>query len=511
MRRSFQKILIANRGEIAVRIIRTVHQMGKKAVAVYSEIDRRALHVRLADESYLIGGASSLESYLNQDAILDVAIRAHVDAIHPGYGFLAENAEFAKAVSERGFAFIGPPSEVIHLMGDKTVARKLMLRAGVPVVPGTIEPLEADDRAVEAAREIGYPVLVKAAAGGGGKGMRIVRKPDELLDAMRTAKSEAQSAFGDSRIYLEKYLEKPRHVEMQILSDAYGNAIYLGERECSIQRRHQKIIEESPSALLDESSRRKMGETAIKAVKGCEYVNAGTVEFLVDANRNFYFLEMNTRLQVEHPVTELVTGIDLVKMQILIAQGEPLPIRQDEITYSGHAIEARIYAEDPLNSFFPSTGIIERFRAPGGPWIRIDSGVTEESEVSVYYDPLIAKLIAWGKEREEARRRLVQALEEFEITGIQHNIPALLSILNHPKFVAGEINTHFIQDYLQTEELLKGDLTEEELVAAAIAAARLRNGQEVSQSAFEQRLAQSPVGEVNRRRWLQKRYENLRG
>ena len=389
----FRKILIANRGEIAVRVIRTCREMGIQTVAVYSQADRLALHVRIADEAYEIGGSSPRESYLLQEKIIVTAKRCGVEAIHPGYGFLSENAEFADAVTAAGLVFIGPRGAAMRQMGDKTAARKLMQHAGVPTVPGSRDAVDDPNEATAIAERVGFPVLIKASAGGGGKGMRLVHRAEELAALFNTASSEARSAFGDGRVYIEKYVENPRHIEFQILADGHGNVVHLGERECSIQRRHQKVIEESPSSLLDEKMRRQMGEAAVEAARSCGYSNAGTIEFIVDKQRNFYFLEMNTRLQVEHPVTEMVTGLDLVRLQLEIAAGDKLPFKQEQIERRGHAMECRVYAEDPENNFLPSIGKLKYMQRPGGNGVREDSGVGEGDAISIYYDPMIAKLI----------------------------------------------------------------------------------------------------------------------
>ncbi|HEX9186779.1 MAG TPA: acetyl-CoA carboxylase biotin carboxylase subunit, partial [Vicinamibacteria bacterium] len=413
--RAFGTVLVANRGEIAVRVIRACREMGIRSVAVFSEADREALHVRLADAALPIGPAPSRESYLSIDRVLAAARASGADAVHPGYGFLAENAAFARACEEAGIAFIGPRSATIALMGEKTSARREAVAAGVPVVPGTLEPI-ADERALaREAERIGYPVMLKAAAGGGGKGLRLVATPAGLLPALARARSEAKGAFGDESVYLEKAVARPRHVEIQVLADHHGNAVHLFERECSIQRRHQKVVEESPSPLVTPELRERMGALAVALVRRVGYVNAGTLEFLVDADRNPYFLEMNTRLQVEHPVTEMVTGVDLVQQQIRIAQGEPLPFRQEDLTQRGHAIECRVYAEDPDNGFLPSPGRIVALRPPGGPGVRDDSGVCEGGEVGVHYDPLVSKLVAWGESRDEAIRRMRRAVAEYRI------------------------------------------------------------------------------------------------
>jgi acetyl-CoA carboxylase biotin carboxylase subunit len=439
----FKKILIANRGEIAIRVIRACRELGIANVAIFSEADRSSLHVRYADEAFCVGPPPSAQSYLNVDAILEVARRAGAEAIHPGYGFLAENAAFAGRCEAAGIAFIGPPSSAIRAMGSKTSARRLATAAGVPVVPGVIENL-TDAEADRCALELGLPVVIKAAAGGGGKGMRVVRTAADLPSAIRAARSEAQSAFGDSAIYLERYLAAPRHIEMQVLADRHGHTIYLGERECSVQRRHQKVIEEAPSPIVDPALRSRMGEGAVRLAQAAGYVNAGTMEFLVDHDRNFYFLEMNTRLQVEHPVTEMVTGLDLVKEQIAIAAGEPLRLRQEDVVIRGAAVECRIYAEDPFQNFVPSPGRIIGLREPGGAGVRIETGIYEGYEVPVHYDPLIAKLITWGRDRLEAAQRMRRALMEYTVHGIKTTIPFHQRVMADPEFLRGDIDTTYI-------------------------------------------------------------------
>jgi len=442
-----KKVLVANRGEIAVRVMRACREMGIASVAVYSDVDRAALHVTHADEAYAIGPAAARESYLNIDKILDVARRSQADAIHPGYGFLSENAKFARACAAAGIKFIGPPAPAMELMGSKTRARQAMQAAGVPFVPGSAKGLTLKE-AEELAAKIGYPVMIKAAAGGGGKGMRLVRAAAELKPGFETAQSEAQRSFNDSEVYLEKYIENPRHIEIQVLADEHGNVVFLGERECSVQRRHQKVIEEAPSAVVDEDLRRRMGAVAVQAAKSAGYTNAGTVEFLVDAQRNFYFLEMNTRLQVEHPVTELVTGLDLVHLQLRIASGEKLPFRQEDITLRGHAIECRIYAEDPDNNFFPSPGKIQRLIRPSGPGVREDSGVYEGWNVPLDYDPMLSKLIAFAPDRAMAIARMERALDEYFIGGIKTNLGLFRRILQDPDFIAARIDTGFLDRLL---------------------------------------------------------------
>jgi acetyl-CoA carboxylase, biotin carboxylase subunit len=443
-----KKILIANRGEIAVRIARACRDMGIASVAVYSDADRASLHVRLADEAYPLGPAPSRESYLVIDKIIGAARYAGCDAIHPGYGFLAENPGLARACDQAGIIFIGPPAAAMEKLGSKTAARNVARDVGVPTVAGTLDPIANAESAVDAARKTGYPVVLKAVAGGGGKGMRLVEHERELASAWRDASSEAQNAFGDGRMYLEKYLLKPRHIEVQVLGDRHGNIIHLGERECSVQRRYQKVIEEAPSPVMTPELRRAMGEAAVKLARAGEYYNAGTVEFLVDAERKFYFLEMNTRLQVEHPVTELVTALDLVKLQIRIAAGETLPLKQDDVELRGHAIECRIYAEDPDNNFFPSPGEITERRVPTGPGIRLDDGIYGGWTVPNEYDPMLGKLIAWGADRNEAIERLKRALAEYYASGIKTNVSLFRRILASEDFVSAEIYTRWLDDFL---------------------------------------------------------------
>jgi acetyl-CoA carboxylase biotin carboxylase subunit len=444
----FQKILIANRGEIAVRVMRACRELDIWTVAVYSEPDASALHVRLADEAYLIGAAPSAESYLSGERIIAAARRSGAEAIHPGYGFLAENAEFARAVAAAGLVFIGPPADAMELMGSKTNARRAAIAAGAPVVPGTTDALRSTDEARETAASFGYPVMLKAAAGGGGKGMRLVASETELASAFETAQSEALAAFGDSSVYLEKAVERPRHIEIQIFSDTHGNFVHLGERECSIQRRHQKVIEECPSPIDDPTLRGRMGAAAVEIARAANYVGAGTVEFLVsDVTRDFYFLEMNTRLQVEHPVTELVTGIDLVREQITVAAGQPLSFTQGDVEWRGHAIECRVYAEDPDNNFLPSPGRITHLRVPAGPHVRDDGGVYQGAEVSIYYDPMISKLAAWGRTRDEAIARLRRALAEYTVGGIKTTLPFFREITRDAEFIAGQLDTGFIERF----------------------------------------------------------------
>ncbi len=466
----FKKILIANRGEIAVRVIRACREMGIATVAVYSDVDRASLHVRKADEAYHIGPPPAAESYLRIDKILDVAKRSGAEAIHPGYGFLAENAKFAQACADAGVKFIGPTPQSMEMMGSKTRARQEMEKAGVPFVPGTSRGLSSAEEGEQVAERIGYPIMLKAAAGGGGKGMRLVHNREDLRGALEAAQSEAQRSFGDGEVYIEKAIVNPRHIEMQVLADEHGNTVWLGERECSIQRRHQKVLEESPSPIVDAEMRRRMGEVAVKVAQAAHYTNAGTVEFLVDQQKNFYFLEMNTRLQVEHPVTELITGLDLVHLQIHIANGERLPFAQDDIRIRGHAMECRIYAEDPDNNYFPSPGKIAILLAPSGPGIRRDSGMYEGWNVPMDYDPLLAKLISYGTDREQAIQRLQRALYEYFVAGIKTNISLFRRILNDADFQAGKLDTGYLDRLLARGEkgVQAGELAP---TIAAIAAA----------------------------------------
>ena len=471
----FKKILIANRGEIAVRVIRACREAGIRSVAVYSDVDRASLHVRKADEAYPIGPATASESYLNIDKILDVARRSGAEAIHPGYGFLSENARFARACEQAAIKFIGPTAAAMEMMGSKTRARQEMEKAAIPFVPGSSRGLDFAEMH-KLAGEIGYPVMLKAAAGGGGKGMRAVHAAAELRSAYDGARSEAKRAFGDDEVYLEKLIVNPRHIEMQVLADEHGHTVYLGERECSVQRRHQKVLEECPSPIVTPEMRKAMGEVAVRVAQTAGYTNAGTVEFLVDQQRNFYFLEMNTRLQVEHPVTEIVTGLDLVHLQLQIASGEPLPFRQDDVTLRGHAIECRVYAEDPDNNFFPSPGTITMLIAPSGPGIRRDSGMYEGWKVPMDYDPLLAKLIGYGESREQAIARLERALYEYFVGGIKTNLSLFRRILQDADFRAGKLDTGFLDRLLSKPapppalEIDGVDRTAERTRVAAIAA-----------------------------------------
>jgi acetyl-CoA carboxylase biotin carboxylase subunit len=466
-----KKVLIANRGEIAVRLIRSCREMGIQTVAVYSDVDRISPHVLMADEAYHIGPAIASESYLRIDKIIEVAQKSGADAIHPGYGFFAENAGFAQKVLDDGLIFIGPLPETIRLMGSKTESRKSMMEAGVPVVPGTMEAINSVEEAKDIVDQLGgYPILIKAAAGGGGKGMRLVRNARDLPRSLEQAQGEALKAFSDATVYIEKFIDSPKHIEFQIFADQHGNAIHLWERDCSVQRRHQKVIEECPSAILTPQKREEMGAVAVQAAKACNYANAGTVEFLYDKSGNFYFLEMNTRLQVEHPVTEIVMGLDLVKLQIQVAEGQPLPFTQEEVQPRGHAMECRINAEDVFNNFAPSTGKIKYLKFPDGPGVRIDSGIAAFSEITTYYDPIAAKLITWAGTRRETIQRMKRALLELEIEGIKTTVPFCLLVLDHPEFINGRFNINFVESYwADLQQISRHDRDTVEIIAAAIA------------------------------------------
>jgi len=446
-----KKILIANRGEIAVRVIKTCRKMGISTVAIYSEADRYSKHVQLADEAFCVGPAASAESYLQADKIIQICKDHAVDGVHPGYGFLSENAGFVKAVTDAGITFIGPSPEAIDLMGSKIASKQAVEKYGVPLVPGINHAVEHIEEATDVANQIGYPVLVKASAGGGGKGMRIVHEPKDLESQMRTAQSEAQSAFGDRSVFIEKFVTKPRHIEIQLIADNYGSVVYLMERECSIQRRHQKLVEEAPSAVLTDALRKEMGEAAVNVAKACNYSGAGTVEFLLDVDHKFYFLEMNTRLQVEHPVTELITGLDLVEEQIKVARGEKLDYVQDDIKAHGHAIELRLTAEEPENDFVPAIGSIEQYDPPQHDWVRLDDFVYEGYEIPIYYDNMFAKLIVWGEDRTQAIQRMIIACNEFKIEGVPTTLDFGRFVMQHPKFIEGDFDTNFIAQYYTPE------------------------------------------------------------
>ncbi|PHQ14312.1 acetyl/propionyl/methylcrotonyl-CoA carboxylase subunit alpha [Marinobacter profundi] len=474
-----KKLLIANRGEIAVRVIRTAKALGYRTVAVYSEADANALHTELADEAVCIGPAQVSASYLNMDAILDAARKTGADCIHPGYGFLSENAAFAQACKTAGLEFVGPPASAIELMGSKRRSKIAMQQAGVPVVPGYEGNNASDHELIEAARDIGYPLMIKASAGGGGRGMRLVEQEDQLVDSIQRARSEARQAFGDDELILEKAVIEPRHIEIQVFADRHGNAVYLGERDCSVQRRHQKVVEEAPSPFVTPELRAAMGDAAVKAALACNYEGAGTVEFLVDKDRNFYFLEMNTRLQVEHPVTELITGQDLVAWQLAVAEGRTLPLRQDQVQLNGHAIEVRLYAEDPTHSFTPQTGPLHVFGPATGDGLRFDSGVRSGDTVTAHYDPMLAKVIAWGQNRDESRRRLLRALEDTTVFGVTTNRYFLGRIISHDSFGAGEATTAFLQQAFRDDpSLAPHQVSMRELALAATIASHGRSGQD---------------------------------
>ncbi|MEO8932699.1 MAG: acetyl-CoA carboxylase biotin carboxylase subunit [Xanthomarina sp.] len=462
-----KKILIANRGEIAIRVMKTAKKMGIKTVAVYSTADRHAPHVKYADEAVLIGEAPSNQSYLLGDKIIEVAKSLHVDAIHPGYGFLSENAHFAELCEQNNIIFIGPKSKAIKIMGSKLAAKETVKAYNIPMVPGTDEAITDIAVAKNIAKKIGFPILIKASAGGGGKGMRVVEKETDFESQMDRAISEAVNAFGDGSVFIEKYVSSPRHIEIQIMADAHGNIIHLFERECSIQRRHQKVVEEAPSAVLTPELRQQMGEAAVKVAKSCDYLGAGTVEFLLDENLNFYFLEMNTRLQVEHPVTELITGTDLVELQIRIARGEVLPIKQEDLKINGHALELRVYAEDPLNDFLPSVGNLEVYKLPVGKNIRVDNGFEEGMDIPIYYDPMLSKLITYGSTRAEAIELMIKAIEDYQVEGIQTTLPFGTFVCEHEAFRSGDFDTHFVKKYYSPEALL-GKQKEEAKIAATL-------------------------------------------
>ncbi len=473
-----KKILVANRGEIAIRVMRTAKEMGIKTVAVYSTVDRNSPHVKFADEAVCIGEAPSNQSYLRGDKIIEVSKQLNVDGIHPGYGFLSENAEFAEMVENNGITFIGPGSKAIRVMGSKLAAKEAVSHYNIPMVPGIDKAITDVEKAKAIANNIGYPILIKASAGGGGKGMRVVSHADELESQMTRAISEATSAFGDGSVFIEKYVTSPRHIEIQIMADTHGNVIHLFERECSIQRRHQKVVEEAPSSVLTPEIRTKMGEAAINVAKSCDYVGAGTVEFLLDADLNFYFLEMNTRLQVEHPVTELITGVDLVALQIQVARGEVLPIKQEDLQIKGHALELRVYAEDPLNNFLPSVGNLSTYRLPKGEGIRVDNGFEEGMDIPIYYDPMLSKLITYGKNRTEAIQLMLSAIANYQVEGVQTTLPFGRFVCEHHAFISGDFNTHFVKDYY-APEMLKAQQDSEAYIASLVALYQYEKDQQV--------------------------------
>jgi len=466
---NIKKLLVANRGEIALRIMRSVRELGIQTVAVFSEADRNALHVRFADEAVCIGPPPSAQSYLVMDKIIQAALRTKSDAIHPGYGFLSENEDFAAKVREAGLIFIGPSPESIELMGSKLAAKAAVAKFNVPLVPGTSEPISDIKAAKKISKEIGYPILIKASAGGGGKGMRIVETEADFENQMERAVSEATSAFGDGSVFIEKYVTQPRHIEFQIFGDQHGNVVHLFERECSIQRRHQKVIEEAPSSILTPALRKQMGEAAVNVAKAAKYYNAGTVEFIVDEKKNFYFLEMNTRLQVEHPVTELITGLDLVKLQIKIAEGEKLPFKQEDLTLRGHAIEVRVYAEDPANNFLPDIGTLKTYKRPQGHGIRVDDGFEQGMTVPFYYDPMIAKMICHDETRERAIEKTIRAIDEYEITGLETTLGFCRFVMTHEAFRSGNFDTKFVEKYFTPEVLKSIPVEEEEILATLLA------------------------------------------
>lgn len=470
-----EKILVANRGEIALRVMRSAREMGIKTVAVFSEADRDALHVRYADEAVCIGPAPSHESYLCSDKIIDACRLTGAHAVHPGYGFLSENAAFARQLSAAGIILIGPSARAMEIMGNKLSAKAAALKFNIPMVPGTEEAIRDIALAQRRAAEIGFPILIKAAAGGGGKGMRIVENPDDFIEQMDLAISEAASAFGDGSVFIERYVSSPRHIEIQVLGDHHGNIVHLFERECSVQRRHQKVIEEAPSSVLSPELRQKMGKSAVDAARSCNYTGAGTVEFILDENLNYFFLEMNTRLQVEHPVTEMITGIDLVKEQIRIARGEKLSFTQDHLQINGHAIELRVYAEDPANNFLPDIGTLRTYKTPKGPGVRVDDGFEQGMEIPIYYDPMIAKLITHGKDRTEAIERMIRAIDEYRISGIETTLAFGKYVMKHPAFVSGNFDTHFVGKYFRAENLGEAADEEEALIAALVASLGFMN------------------------------------
>lgn len=466
--KEIKKILVANRGEIAIRVMKTAKKMGIKTVAVYSTADRNALHVKYADEAVLIGEAASNQSYLRGDKIIEVCKELNVDAVHPGYGFLSENSSFAQACEKNNIIFIGPKSKAIEMMGSKLAAKEAVKQYDIPMVPGTEEAITDIDAAKKIATQIGFPILIKASAGGGGKGMRVVEKEEDFVSQMDRAISEATNAFGDGSVFIEKYVTKPRHIEIQIMADSHGNIVYVFERECSIQRRHQKVVEEAPSAILTPEKRKEMGEAAVKVAKACDYLGAGTVEFLMDAEHNFYFLEMNTRLQVEHPVSELISGLDLVELQIRVARGEELPIQQEDLQIKGHAMELRVYAEDPMNDFLPNVGFLSTYKLPEGEGIRVDNGIEEGMDVPIYYDPMLSKLITYGKTREESIELMIKAIDNYHVEGVHTTLPFGKFVMEHEAFRSGDFDTGFVKAYYDAEKL-KSKLDTEAEIAAMVA------------------------------------------
>lgn len=463
--KKINKILIANRGEIAIRVMKTARKMGIKTVAVYSTADRNALHVKFADEAVCIGEALSSQSYLRGDKIIEVAKQLNVDAIHPGYGFLSENASFAELAEKNGIIFIGPKTKAIEMMGSKLAAKEAVMKYNIPMVPGVDHAIVDVDEAKKSAKAIGFPILIKASAGGGGKGMRIVEKEEDFVSQMERAISEATSAFGDGSVFIEKYVTKPRHIEIQIMADSHGNVLYIFERECSIQRRHQKVVEEAPSSILTPEKRKEMGEAAVRVAKACDYLGAGTVEFLMDDQHNFYFLEMNTRLQVEHPVTEMISGLDLVELQIKIASGEKLEIKQEDLQIKGHAMELRVYAEDPLNDFLPNVGKLTKYKLPKGENIRVDNGIEEGMDVPIYYDPMLSKLVTYGRTRDEAIAEMIKAIDEYHVEGVATTLPFGKFVMQHEAFRSGDFDTGFVKKYYNPEQLKEQQNKEAEIAA----------------------------------------------
>jgi acetyl-CoA carboxylase biotin carboxylase subunit len=492
-----KKLLVANRGEIAIRVMRSAREMGIKTVAVYSEADRNALHVRYADEAVLIGPAPSSQSYLVMDRILQAAKDTGADAIHPGYGFLSENAEFADRVKKEGLIFVGPSGDSMRQMGSKLAAKATAEKHNIPLVPGTAKAIESVEEGKEIARKVGFPLLIKASAGGGGKGMRIVHAVEEFEEQMRTAVSEAISSFGDGAVFIERYVAGPRHIEIQVLGDMHGNVVYLFERECSIQRRHQKLVEEAPSSVLTPEIRTAMGECAVRVAKACNYVGAGTVEFLLDEKLNFYFLEMNTRLQVEHPVTENITGLDLVKEQIRVARGEKLSFSQDDLRINGHSIEIRVCAEDPMNDFLPDIGRLNTYRIPQGPGVRVDDAYEEGMDIPIYYDPMIAKLIVYGNDRKEAIERMIRAIDDYHISGVKTTLDFCRMVMNHEAFVSGNFDTHFVKNHFRPEMLLSSEEKAME-VAAFLAATLMKEGTTPAQAVSSSESGKSNAWKNNR-------------
>lgn len=472
------KILVANRGEIAIRVMKTAKKMGIKTVAVFSEADRNALHVKFADEAVCIGPAPSAQSYLKGDTILEVAKSLGVDAIHPGYGFLSENASFSALCEENGIIFIGPKPKAIEMMGSKLAAKEAVMHYDIPMVPGVDHAIVDVEEAKKTAKEVGFPILIKASAGGGGKGMRVVEREEDFEAQMERAISEATSAFGDGSVFIEKYVSKPRHIEIQVMADSHGNVVYVFERECSVQRRHQKVVEEAPSAILTPEKRKEMGEAAVKVAKACDYLGAGTVEFLMDEHLNFYFLEMNTRLQVEHPVTELISGLDLVELQIRVARGEALPMKQDDLQIHGHAMELRVYAEDPMNDFLPNVGNLEVYRLPEGEGIRVDNGIAEGMDVPIYYDPMLSKLVTYGKTREESIEKMIEAIDNYIVKGVATTLPFGKFVMQHEAFRSGEFDTGFVKKYYDAEKL-KAQLDTEAEIAAYLALQNYLNDKKI--------------------------------